>query len=73
MNMMEVYETHYVSDCKSCPFHNDEHLVCLHPKRETRSLVEYCGGPLIDYKGGAPTWCPLRQAAVVIDLRENGG
>jgi hypothetical protein len=65
--MMDNYETHYVSDCKSCPFHNDEHLVCLHPNRTETKLSE------LAYNISAPTWCPLRKAALVIDLRENGG
>lgn len=67
MNMMDNYETHTVSDCKSCPFHNDEHLVCLHPKRTETKLSE------LAYNIYAPTWCPLRKAALLIDLKENGG
>ena len=64
---MDNYETRTVIACGDCPFYQDENLVCLHPKN--KSTLSELAGHSSHTENPPPEWCPLRKAALLIDLR----
>jgi hypothetical protein len=73
--MMDNYETLNVTSCRNCPFMNDDHLMCIHPNGTRNAATDFTYLTPNEANGQEhpPSWCPLRKAALLIDLRENGG
>jgi hypothetical protein len=73
--MMDNYETLNVTSCRDCPFMNDDYLVCFHPMKARNAALdyEYLTPEEANGEDQPPSWCPLRKAALVIDLKQNGG
>jgi hypothetical protein len=72
--MMDDYETLNVTSCQNCPLMNDEHQYCMHPRPLPMAPDYTCLTPEeANGEDQPPSWCPLRKAALVIDLKQNGG
>jgi len=54
---------------------NDDYLVCIHPMKARNAALdyEYLTPEEANGEDQPPSWCPLRKAALVIDLKQNGG
>jgi hypothetical protein len=54
---------------------NDDHLMCIHPNGTRNAATDFTYLTPNEANGQEhpPSWCPLRKAALLIDLRENGG
>jgi hypothetical protein len=74
--MMDDYEVLNITSCRNCPFMNDDHLICIHPMRNAAPDFRYLTPEEASGQEQPPSWCPLRKAALVIDLKHfkwNGG
>ena len=73
--MMDNYEVLNITSCQNCPFMNDDHLVCIHPMiaRNAAPDFGYLTPEAANGEEQPPSWCPLRKAALVIDLKQNVG
>lgn len=59
--------THEVSGCAECLFRQYESTECSHP-----SMVDKLDRDVWDHGAegsGAPSWCPLREAPVLVTLK----
>lgn len=66
---MDNYKVLKIAGCRHCPLMNDEHLYCSHPHPlPIAPEFAHLTPAQCDGREEAPSWCPLRSSALLIDL-----
>lgn len=67
---MDSYEALVIDGCRHCPLMNEEHLYCSHPRPlPTAPDFPHLTPEQASGQEHPPPWCPLRSAALLIDLK----